>query len=105
MNRIVITACVLCIALSVAPSLAQPQTASRAREYRRPHEAQIIDEFVDLLSIPNVASDIGNMRPTAARVIEIMARRGTDARLREGSGRPAISSHLQPPDAPRPIRF
>src|SRR2546428_364379 len=58
------------------------------RAYRSAHEAQIIGELVDLLSIPNVASDTVNIRRNAAKLIEMMGRRGIEARLLEGSGPP-----------------
>src|SRR5258708_22353438 len=104
MKRLGFKACVLCITLSVV-AIARPQGVFRAREYRRAHEAEIINEFVDLLSIPNVASDIGNMRRNAARIIEMMGRRGIDARLLEGNGPPAIFGELKAPGATRTIGF
>ena len=81
------------------------QTSLRAREYRRAHETEIMGEFVDLLSIPNVASDIGNMRRNAGRLIEMMERRGIEARLLEGNGPPAIFGELKTPGATRTIGF
>jgi hypothetical protein len=42
---------------------AQTPVAS-VRAYRSAHEAQIIGELIDLLSIPNVASDAVNIRRT-----------------------------------------
>src|SRR5258707_5329181 len=97
MKRFAFKACVLCITLSVVSAISRTQDVSRVREYRRAHEAEIINEFVDLLSIPNVASDIGNMRRNAARVIEMMGRRGIDALLLEGNGPPAIFGELKSP--------
>ena len=105
MMRIVMKACVIGVALSVATSVARPQASPRAREYRRAHEAEIITEFVDLLSIPNVASDIGNMRRNAARLIEMMGSRGIEARLLEGNGPPAIFGELKATGATRTIGF
>ena len=47
-----------------------PGTSVRA--YRSAHEAQIIGELIDLLSIPNVASDTVNIRRNAAKLIDMM---------------------------------
>lgn len=105
MKRFLINVCVMGVVLSVASSAALPQQILRAREYRRAHEAEIISEFVDFLSIPNVASDIGNMRRNAARLIEMMARRGIDARLLEGNGPPAIFGELKTRGANHTIGF
>ena len=83
---------------------AQTPVAS-VRAYRAEHETQIIGEFVDLLSIPNVASDSANIRRNAAKLIEMMSRRGIQARLLEGDGPPAIFGELKTPGATRTIGF
>lgn len=86
--------------------LAQAQTGgSKVRAYRQAHEAEIITELVDLLSIPNVASDSVNIRRNAARLIEMMSRRGIQARLLEGSGPPSVFGELKTPGATRTIGF
>jgi len=75
------------------------------RAYRSAHEAEIVAELVDLLSIPNVASDSVNIRLNAARLIEMMTRRGIQGRLLEGNGPPAIFGELITPGASRTIGF
>ena len=71
------------------------QTSSSVQEYRRQYENQILTEFVELLSIPNVASDTGNIRRNAAMLIEMMKRRGIEGRLLEGNGPPAVFGELK----------
>jgi len=56
---------------------------SPVRDYRRAHERQIIDEFIRLLSIPNVASDRQNIRRNAQLILEMMQRRGLNPQLLE----------------------
>ena len=75
------------------------------RAYRFAHETEIIGELVDLLSIPNVASDTVNIRRNAAKLIDMMGRRGIEARLLEGSGPPAIFGEMKTPGATRTIGF
>jgi acetylornithine deacetylase/succinyl-diaminopimelate desuccinylase-like protein len=75
------------------------------RAYRSAHEAEIIGELVDALSIPNVASDTVNIRRNAAKVIEMMGRRGIQARLLEGNGPPAVFGEIKTPGATRTIGF
>jgi acetylornithine deacetylase/succinyl-diaminopimelate desuccinylase-like protein len=104
MKRRTMLACVLGVTLSVT-SLGRPQTVSRAREYRRTHEAEIVGELADLLSIPNVASDAVNIRRNATKLIEMMAHRGIEARLLEGKGPPAIFGELKTVGAARTIGF
>jgi acetylornithine deacetylase/succinyl-diaminopimelate desuccinylase-like protein len=105
MKRTATTALVVIVALLVTVSSAREQTVSRVREYRQAHEAEIIREFVDLLSIPNVASDAPNIRRNAAKLIELMTRRGIEARLLEGNGPPAIFGELKTPGATGTIGF
>jgi acetylornithine deacetylase/succinyl-diaminopimelate desuccinylase-like protein len=75
------------------------------RAYRSAHEAEIIGELVESLSIPNVASDAVNIRRNAAKLIDMMGRRGIEARLLEGSGPPAIFGEMKTPGATRTIGF
>jgi acetylornithine deacetylase/succinyl-diaminopimelate desuccinylase-like protein len=77
--------------------------AQASGEYRRAHEAEIISEFVDLLSIPNVASDTANIRRNAEKLIEMMDRRGIRSRLLEGNGPPAVFGELKTPTATRTV--
>lgn len=105
MRRIAAVACLFVLQFTF-PSLSLAQSAAaRAREYRRAHEAQIIAELTDLLAIPNVASDSVNIRRNAGRLIELMGRRGIEARLLEGNGPPAIFGELKSPGASRTIGF
>jgi len=83
---------------------AQSLTES-VRAYRAAHEAEIINEFADLLSIPNVASDATNIRRNAAKLVEMMSLRGIETRLLEGGGPPAVFGELKVPGATRTIAF
>ena len=101
MKRTAVVACILALSLS-SVSIAQ-DSASKARAYRQTHESQIIAELLDLLSIPNVASDTPNIRRNAAKLIEMMSTRGIQSRLLEGDGPPAIFGELKTPGATRTI--
>ncbi len=50
--------------------------ASAVRSYRTAHEAAIVKELVDLLSIPNIASDEQNIRRNADLLKAMLVRRG-----------------------------
>jgi acetylornithine deacetylase/succinyl-diaminopimelate desuccinylase-like protein len=69
------------------------------RQYRERHEVEIVSELAELLTIPNVASDTSNIRRNAAKLIEMMKRRGVETRLLEGSGPPAVFGELKTPGA------
>ncbi len=48
------------------------------------NKAQILREYVDLLSIPNAASDAPNIRRNAVHLLQMLKARGIDGRLLEG---------------------
>ena len=104
MKRIVLQVNLIAALTLQLTSFASAQTTvSSVRAYRSAHEADIVGELVDLLSIPNVASDSVNIRLNAARLIEMMGRRGIQARLLEGNGPPAIFGELKTAGATRTI--
>jgi hypothetical protein len=57
---------------------------SPIRDYRRAHEREILTEFTQLLSIPNIASDRENIRRNAGFIRDMMQRRGLNPQLLEG---------------------
>lgn len=67
---------------------AAADVAGAAREWREQNEQAIIDDFVRLLSIPNVASDTENIRRNADHILELLKNRHFDARLLEAAGSP-----------------
>ena len=107
MKRTAIQSSLIAIVLTIQMLLVvRAQTPVAAvRAYRTAHEAEIVGELVDLLAIPNVASDSVNIRRNAAKIIEMMGHRGIRARLLEGNGPPAIFGELKTPGATRTIGF
>ncbi|HKP13560.1 MAG TPA: M20/M25/M40 family metallo-hydrolase, partial [Blastocatellia bacterium] len=95
-------AAVILMAARAAPQPVAPQDDG-VRAYRQAHEAEIVSEFAELLSLPNVAADAANIRRNAAKLIEMMRRRGVSARLLEGNGPPAIFGELTAPNASRTV--
>ena len=88
-------------AIGVAQSSIGP-----VRAYRAAHEAQIVNEFVELLSIPNIATDAVNIERNASRLIEMMTRRGIQAtRLPGENSPPAVFGELKTPGATHTIGF
>ena len=76
------------------------------REYRRAHEHEILKEFLDLLAIPNVASDRENIRRNAAALITMMQRRKLQPRLLEAAdpaAPPAVYGEWKTPGATRTL--
>ena len=84
------------------------QTNNPVRDYRRANEHRILREFVELLSIPNVASDSVNIRRNAARLVEMMTARGLKPRLLEAStpnAPPAVYGEWTVPGATKTVVF
>ncbi|MBM3297269.1 MAG: M20/M25/M40 family metallo-hydrolase [Candidatus Aminicenantes bacterium] len=77
----------------------------KVREYRRAHEAEILREFRELLSVPNVASDGENIRANAELLRRMMEKRGLEARVMETAGNPVVFAQKIVPGAGRTLLF
>jgi acetylornithine deacetylase/succinyl-diaminopimelate desuccinylase-like protein len=106
MRQISLVICTLAILLSGAgiPTRGQ-STTTQVRAYRLAHESAIVTELVDLLSIPNVASDAVNIRRNAVKLVSMMSQRGIQARLLEGDGPPAVLGELPTTGATMTVGF
>ncbi len=80
--------------------------ASAARAYRQAHEREIVAEFVNLLSIPNVASDTPNIRRNAKAISRMLEKRGVKTRLLEvPEAPPVVYGEINAPGATRTLIF
>src|SRR5262245_23731423 len=94
----------LLFALSTANAASPPGQA--ARKWRQSHEHQIVKEYIELLSIPNVARNIDDMRRNAAHIRTMMERRGVTTKLLEVPNAPAaIYGELLTPGATQTVMF
>jgi acetylornithine deacetylase/succinyl-diaminopimelate desuccinylase-like protein len=99
------------IALSAAVSMQANAQQSRSlqgevRDYRTTNESRILREFVDLLAIPNVASDSAGIAKNAAALVTMMEKRGLSPRLLRGadaSAPPLVYGEWKVPGATRTI--
>ena len=85
---------------------AQTTTQDKVRNYRRTNERKIVNEFLSLLAIPNIASDNPNIRKNAAAIVEIMKRRGLNPRLLEArtpNVPPVVYGEFRTPGAQRTL--
>lgn len=70
------------------------------------NKSAILSEYVQLLAIPNVASDLPNIRRNAEHIMAMMAKRGLSPRLLEGDSAsvpPAIYGEWRVPGAKRTL--
>ena len=92
--------------LCVASLQAGNPPAEAARAWRQAHEREILTEFIELLSIPNLASDRVDIRRNAAAISALLERRGVQTRLLEVDGAPpVVYGELLTPGATRTIVF
>lgn len=78
------------------------------REYRRANELRLLQEFMQFLSIPNVASDSENIRRNAAHIMDMMQKRGLKPRLlntQDESAPPAVYGEYISPNAKQTIIY
>ena len=96
------------LVLSASTALAQqPDTslAARLRAEVAARQPNLLAEFVELLSIPNVATDSTGIRANAAFLVRMLERRGVAARVLESpsGGPPAVYGELVAPGAKRTL--
>ncbi len=97
-------ACAVLLGVGLA-AVAQGQSITpRIRAWREQHEIEIVRELDSLLAIPNVATDLPNIRRNADLLRAMLTRRGVPARLLEnGSNPPAVFGELKAPGATRTV--
>lgn len=105
--RLIPAAMILSAAISLSAHAQQPQSLRRqVRDYRVKNETRILREFVDLLSIPNVASDSAGIANNSAALMRMMESRGLSPRLLRGSdpaAPPLVYGEWKVPGAARTI--
>lgn len=89
-------------------SYAQNPLMEQARNYRKANEHQLLNEFMGLLSIPNVVYDTAGIQKTAAYIVKMMEARGIKTQLLDGKTKgipPAIYGEVMVPNATKTIIF
>jgi acetylornithine deacetylase/succinyl-diaminopimelate desuccinylase-like protein len=93
------------LAMPSGTALAQ-NTQDKIRKYRQANEHLILNEYLQLLSIPNVASDVPNIRKNAEFIAAMMRQRGLEPRLLEATTPntpPAVYAERRVPNAQRTL--
>ena len=81
---------------------------AQVRAYRSANEHRIVGEFMELLAIPNLASDSAGIARNAAHIVAMMEKRGLSPRLLTGTDKgapPLIYGEWRVPNATRTIVF
>ncbi len=101
MNRSIQLALILLLATAAC---CQNPSVLAAQKWRQQHEREIMDEFITLLSIPDIASDRTNIQKNAETIAQMMKKRGISPRLVTVSGsNPVVFGEILTPGAKRTI--
>ncbi len=94
------------LAAQSAALSAQSDLRNEIRQYRVRHEAAIVRELADFVALPNVASNLDDIRTNARHLVGMMERRGISARILElDDTPPAVYGELRTPGATRTVVF
>jgi acetylornithine deacetylase/succinyl-diaminopimelate desuccinylase-like protein len=96
---------ILILLLFCAAAVAQTNPAARAaRDWRVSHERAIMDEYVTLLAIPDIATDRAGIQRNAETIAKMMEKRGVASRLVSVPGsNPVVFGEIPTPGATRTI--
>jgi acetylornithine deacetylase/succinyl-diaminopimelate desuccinylase-like protein len=95
----VLALCLPCLILPTANGArrtkGRPLLVEQVRQFRVSHEVDILEEYMKLLSIPDVASDHDNIEKNAQFIASMLQKRGIAAQLlRPASGSPLVYGEL-----------
>jgi acetylornithine deacetylase/succinyl-diaminopimelate desuccinylase-like protein len=94
----------LIVGLAVA-AVTQIAPESSVEDYVRTHQRAIVREFVELLSIPNVRTDVPNVRRNAELLRTMLQKRGMKATVWDTPSTPLVFGEKNSPGAARTILF
>jgi acetylornithine deacetylase/succinyl-diaminopimelate desuccinylase-like protein len=106
MKRAVLLLSLLAAGLSAQTFTPTNPAALAARQWREQHDRQIVDEFVALLAIPDIAADRMNIQRNAEAIAAMLERRGIASKLVSvPDGNPVVFGEIKTPGATRTIVF
>ena len=92
--------------LAVAAAADEAQAVAAAEAHVGRYEQVLVAELRELLALPNVATDAGDIRRNAEHLVAMLEKRGIAARLLETPGAPAnVYGELAAPGATRTLLF
>jgi acetylornithine deacetylase/succinyl-diaminopimelate desuccinylase-like protein len=89
----------------VTAALACAQDRPGVQQFVAAHQRQIVGEFTELLSIPNVGSDRVGIRRNTEYLFAMLQRHGLKAELLETAGNPLVYAEKNVPGASRTLLF
>lgn len=102
--------CVQLLLISSVPAGAQglssvdpASVADVINEYRSANEAEILQDFIDLLSLPNVASNVEDMYQNAEHISAFLDDRGFSTQILDAGAAPYVYAEMLQPNATETI--
>src|SRR5258707_12321420 len=89
----------LLAAAAIAAAAALSAQPADVASYVRDHQPAIIREFMELLAIPNVRTDLPNIRRNAAKLREMLERRGMSPEVWDTPSVPLVYGERKAPGA------
>lgn len=91
---------------AAARDLAPAEIVEKVDAWRVSNEKAILEEFIELLRLPNYAGNSDDIRRNAGHIVGMLERRGIDARILDsGEGAPAVYGELMTPGAETTVLF
>jgi acetylornithine deacetylase/succinyl-diaminopimelate desuccinylase-like protein len=99
--------CLCTLVLCIAPTLTAQQTpAAAAHDYTAAHRPELLQQFTQFLTIPNVAADPAGLQRNADFLLSELRKRNIDARLLTLPGTPSVVyGRIDTPGATHTIVF
>ena len=91
-TRLALGALLFCT--TVPPQIAAQATPPAIAAWRAAHERQIVEELIQLVSLPNVARNESDMRANAVLLTRLFQQRGFTVESSTGAGAPVILATL-----------
>ncbi len=87
------------------PAISTIAVSTAIERYRVSNEKVILEDFIELLSIPNVASNIDNIRRNADLIESQLLQRDFSVKRLDSGGSPYVFAELKSPNANETILF
>jgi acetylornithine deacetylase/succinyl-diaminopimelate desuccinylase-like protein len=98
--------CLVAVLLCLTTTIVAQMPPQAARKYTAAHRAELVQQFSEFVSIPNVAADPGNLKRNADLLVAKLRERGVDSRLLSLPGVPSVVfGQLNVPGAEHTIVF
>jgi acetylornithine deacetylase/succinyl-diaminopimelate desuccinylase-like protein len=108
MQKLFIFILITCISISMTSTgkaQVNKKLTSQIQKYRQANEHQIISEYFEFLSIPNVSRDTANVRKNAEFIKQMMKKRGIESQIIETNGNPVVFGELKVEGANQTLMF